>query len=193
MNKELAAMPSNRQNSRQQSAKLAFCGLMVALSVVLMLSGGLIPVMTYCAPMMCGVFLLPIFAEYGKKAAWTAFAATAVMTLILGTDKEAAFFYIFFGYYPILKWSMDRIKKKPLRLGAKLLMFNLSFLLLYAFLGFVLHMDAVLSELTGMGTLAMLVFGLMFNACMLLYDRLLFPLLLLYAKKLRPRLGLIKQ
>lgn len=186
-------MPGNRQTSRQQSSKMAFCGLMVALSVVLMLTSGLIPVMTYCAPMLSGILLLPILAEYGKKTAWTAFAATAIIALILGTDKEAAFFFIFFGYYPILKWEIDRIRKKPLRLGAKLLVFNASFLLMYAFLGFILRMDAVIAEFSGMGSFALLAFALMFNACMSLYDRLMLPLLILYAKKLRPRLKFIRQ
>jgi len=36
-------MANNRRQSRQQSSKIAFCGLTVALSVTLMLSGGLIP------------------------------------------------------------------------------------------------------------------------------------------------------
>ena len=45
----------NRADSRRQSSKIAFCGMMVALSVALMLTGGLIPIATYCAPLMCGV------------------------------------------------------------------------------------------------------------------------------------------
>lgn len=40
----------NRSASRKQSGKIAFCGMMVALSVALMLTGGLIPIATYCAP-----------------------------------------------------------------------------------------------------------------------------------------------
>ncbi|MFR8976356.1 MAG: hypothetical protein ACLVJB_00345 [Christensenellales bacterium] len=54
----------NRSASRKQSGKIAFCGMMVALSVALMLTGGLIPIATYCAPMM-GV-LLPIFRIWKK-------------------------------------------------------------------------------------------------------------------------------
>ena len=103
---------SNRADSRRQSSKIAFCGMMVALSVALMLTGGLIPIATYCAPLMCGVLLLPIFLEYGKKTALTAYAATSLIVLILGIDKEAAFFYIFLGYYPVIKWNLDKLKKQ---------------------------------------------------------------------------------
>ena len=80
----------NRSGSRKQSGKVAFCGMMVALSVALMLTGGLVPIATYCAPMLGGILLLPIMLEYGRKTAWTAYIATSLIVLTLGVDKEAA-------------------------------------------------------------------------------------------------------
>ena len=53
-------MANNRARSRQSSARIAFCGMMSALSIVFMLSGGLIPIATYCSPMISGVLLLPV-------------------------------------------------------------------------------------------------------------------------------------
>lgn len=184
-------MANNRSRSRRQSSKIAFCGLMVALSVALMLSGGLIPIATYCVPMISSVLLLPILLEYGRKTAWTAYAAVSLITLLLGIDKEAAFFYLFLGYYPILKWEIERIKKKPKRLACKLLVFNVSIVLMYAVLGFLLNMDALVEEFTQMGALLLIVFALTLNVCMLLYDRLLVPMVYLYVNKLRPRLRFI--
>ena len=129
----------NRSASRKQSGKIAFCGMMVALSVALTLTGGLIPIATYCAPMISGVLLLSILLEYGKKTAWMGYLATALIVLILGIDKEAAFFYIFLGYYPIIKWSIDKLHQKPMRVILKLLLFNGAVVAMYAVLGFVLH------------------------------------------------------
>ena len=181
-------MSSNRNRSRKESSKIAFCGLMVALSVALMLTGGLIPIATYCAPMAGGILLLPILLEYGKKAAWTAYAAVSLITLLLGTDKEAAFFYLFLGHYPLLKWEIERLKNKKLRLPCKLLVFNVSIVIMYLILGFLLNMQALVQEFTQMGTLLLIAFLLMLNLCLLLYDRLLFPLIYLYVNKLKPRL-----
>jgi len=181
-------MSSNRIRSRKESSKIAFCGLMVALSVTLMLTGGLIPIATYCAPMAAGLLLLPIMLEYGKASAWTAYAAVSLITSLLGTDKEAAFFYIFLGYYPLLKWEIERIRNKRLRLPCKLLVFNLSIAAMYCILGFLLNMQAIIQEFTQMGTVLLLVFLLMLNACLLLYDRLLIPMIYLYANKIKPRL-----
>lgn len=186
-------MANNRARSRLQSMKTAFCGMMVALSVVLMLAGGMIPIATYCVPMACGLLLLPVLLEYGKKAAWTVFAAVSVIALILGIDKEAAFFYLFLGYYPLVKWDIDRIRSKPVRLAAKLLLFNASLLVMYAVLGLVLNMDAVVAEFTQMGAALLAAFGVTLNLCLLLFDRLLTPMVCLYVYKLRPRLKFLRR
>ena len=79
----------NRSGSRKQSGKVAFCGMMVALSVALMLTGGLVPIATYCAPMLGGILLLPIMLEYGRKTAWTAYIATSLIVLTLGVAGVA--------------------------------------------------------------------------------------------------------
>lgn len=179
---------SNRADSRRQSSKIAFCGMMVALSVALMLTGGLIPIATYCAPLMCGVLLLPIFLEYGKKTALTAYAATSLIVLILGIDKEAAFFYIFLGYYPVIKWNLDKLKNKPLRILVKLIIFNTAVFAMYAVLGWILHMDAVVAEFTEMGIWLLAGFVVLLNICLLMYDKLLIALTIVYVKKLRPKL-----
>lgn len=180
-------MQSNRNKSRTQSKSIALCGMMTALTIVLMVAGGLIPVATYCVPMAAGILLLPILLEYGKKTAWTTYAAASLIALLLGVDKEAAFFYVFFGHYPLLKWELDRIRSIPLRFTAKILMYNLSFAAMYALLGLVMNMDALLQEFTQMGFYVLAAFVLLFNLCMLLYDRLIMPLAIIYIKKLRPR------
>jgi len=183
---------SNRSSSREQSKRIAFCGLTAALSVALMLTGGLIPIATYCAPMAAGILLLPVMLEYGKKSAWTAYAAVALITLLMGVDKEASFFYLFIGYYPLLKWEIERKKNKKLRLLCKLLVFNAAVIIMYLVLGFLLNMNALIQEFTQMGAALLLLFLAMLNACLLLYDRLLLPMVYLYVNRIRPRLRFIR-
>ncbi len=185
-------MSSRRNNSRRQSSMIAFCGLMVALSVALMLAGGIVPIATYCVPMASAILLLPILLEYGRKAAWTAYIAVSLIVLMLGIDKEAAFFYVFLGYYPILKWEIERIKNKRLHLPCKLLVFNSAIVLMYLTLGLLTNMTAVLGEFTEMGIVLLIVFLLMLNACLLLYDRLMLPLVYLYVNRIKPRLKFIR-
>ena len=172
---------------------IAFCGMMVALATVMMFTGGLIPVLTYCAPMIAGVILLPVLLECGKKAAWTAYAAVALITLFVGIDKEAAFFFLFLGYYPVVKWDIDRLRHKPLRVLIKLLVFNVSVALMYVLLGLLLNMNALIEEFTQMGAVLLAAFVVILNACMLLYDRLLAPMVYLYVNKIAPKLRFLRR
>ena len=184
---------SSREISRYQSSRNEFCGLMAALSVVLMLSGGLIPIATYCVPMMAGILLLPIMIEHGKKSAWTTSAAVSRIVLLLGIDKEAAAFYLFFGCYPLIKCEIDRIRNKLFRFLIKLFVFNIALLAMYALLGIILNMDALVQEFLVMGPWLLLLFVLFFNLCLFLLDRLLVPLIMLYVHRIRPRLRFLKR
>ena len=55
--------------------------------------------------------LLPVLEELGTKAAGTSYAAAAILALLLAPDRETAFVYLFFGWYPILR---PRIAALPL-------------------------------------------------------------------------------
>ena len=66
------------KTNKGQAYTVAFCSLMAALGAVLMLTGGLIPVMTYCSPLMAGVLLIPVLREFGKKWAWLVWLVTAL-------------------------------------------------------------------------------------------------------------------
>ena len=179
---------SNRRHGHRQSVTVAYSGMAAALSVVLLLTGSLVPVMTYVSPLAAGVLLLPVMAEFGRRWAWSCYAVSAVIVLLLGVDREAAFFYLFFGYYPIVKWQLDRIRPMPLCLLAKTGLFAVSGGAMYAILAFLLHMDALLAEFGEMGTAMTVLFFALMLLCLHLYDRLLFPLLLLYDRKLKPKL-----
>ena len=60
--------------------------------------------------------------------------------------------------------------------------------MMYLILGFLLNMQAIIQEFSDMGMVFTLLFLIMLNACLLIYDRLLFPMLYLYANKIKPRL-----
>lgn len=180
---------NDRERMRQQSGRAALCGLMAALSVVLMLLGGYLAIATYAVPMFCSLFLLPALAEYGSGAAWLTYGAVTLLGLMLCQDKEAAFFYLFLGYYPILKQYLDKIGNKVIRLAAKLAVVNAAVVLMYAVLGFVLGMDDAVAEFRTMGTVMLWGYALLLNVTMLIFDRLLVKMSAVYQYKLRPRLG----
>ena len=180
--------PSNRQKSASASQRIALCGMLAALSAALLLSSGLIPVMTYAAPLLSGLLLIPIRLAFDRKAAWITWLAVALIVLMLGADKEAAFFYLFVGWYPIAKWDIERrVRKKRLQLLLKALLFLLLFAAMYAVLLFLIPVGSVGEDFAEMGRVLSAVFLLGLTACMLLYDRLITPLTLMYVQRIQPR------
>ena len=177
----------------KSSLKIAMCGMAVALSVVNMMLGGLIPAAVYAVPLLCGLILLPISIEFGKASAWATYAATATLALVLGFDKEAVFFYIFIGYYPIVKWSFDKIRSVPLRIAAKLLLFTLSVVIMYGLLNLLFPLEAFMQEFHEMGTWMLLGLIIVYDISMLLYDRLLFASLFIYANRIKPKLRFLRR
>ena len=172
----------------KKSRKMALTGMLCALAVVLMMLGGVIPLATFCCPALAGLMLIPVFVECGEKLSWCAYAAIAALSLILCPDKEAALLLAFIGYYPILRWRLDQLRSSLLRVVAKLGVFNLAVLAMYALSILVLQMDQILREYQEMGlalTIACLLVG---NVTLLLYDRLIAIMTALYVNRLRGRL-----
>ena len=152
--------------------RLAVGAVMAAVGTVLMLLGGVIPVFTYVSPLLASLFLIPADCVVGKKAAWVVWVITAGLTLLLGADKEAAFFYVFFSWYPLLKPVLDRIGNRWIRLTVKSLLFSLCGAVLLLLTVLVLGIGENLTESPGLH-LADLAFLFALILCMLLFDRAL--------------------
>ena len=173
---------------RQNSRRMAISGMMTALAVTVMLLVGVIPAATFCAPALAGLLLVPVFCEGGMKLALGAYSATAALSLMLCPDKEAALLFAFLGWYPAVKWLVDaKLRPWPRRL-VKLLMWNAAAGAMVAAIAFVFKMDAVMAEYREMGRAMLAAFILLGNVTLMLYDRLLGIVAVLYLKKLRPKL-----
>lgn len=123
---------------------LALCGVLTALAVVLLCLGGVIPGAVFCAPILAMAALLPVLEELGPKAAGTAYAAVSILALLLVPDRETAFVYLFFGWYPILRPKIAALPSRPLRVLARVAVCSAAALLLY---GLVLRLMGLTADL----------------------------------------------
>lgn len=158
---------------------VAISALLAALGASVMMAAGLIPVLTYCSPLAASLFLIPVLREFGKGRGWMTWAVTAVLSAILCADKEAVFFYIFLGCYPVLKPSFDKLGRAGR--AAKLLYFAASLAAMYGLILFVFGLDI---EIEGPGFMIALYITLV--AVMLLFDFVLQRMALLYERRIRP-------
>lgn len=153
---------------RDSNAKnMALGGVLAALAIVIMCLGGLIPLATYVCPVLCTVILYVILRLCGKRTAWTWYGAVSLLCLLMAPDKEAAGVFLFFGYYPILRSVLDRLK---LRWLFKVLYFNLSTAVLYLLLIYVMGMTQLLTEFQEAGLVLGAVTLLLGNVTFLLLD-----------------------
>lgn len=110
---------------------LALCGVLAALAAALLILGGILPGLVFCAPILAMAVLLPVLEELGPKAAGTAYAAVSILALLLVPNRETAFVYLFFGWYPILRPKIAALPSRPLRLLARIAVCTAAALLLY--------------------------------------------------------------
>ncbi len=109
----------------KNSVKTAVCGLSTALSVVLMFVSGFFYSLTYVAPLVLGFLMVMVCKTFGAKSALCVYFASAFLSLILVSQKESAIIYtLFFGYYPIIKQYLDKVKPKIISAALKLTIFN---------------------------------------------------------------------
>lgn len=165
-----------------KSRRIALCGMLCALAVVVLSFGGLLGVATYCAPLLAMAALLPILEEYGPRMALAAWGAVSILALLLVTDWETTLVYVFFGWYPVLQPCIRRIPTRAMRLIVKLLLGNVLILTLYGVVLRLLGLTADLLESTRILNAALLVLG---NVVFLLLDLVLDRLRLMWRYRFR--------
>ena len=147
----------------RESSKASLCGIISALSVVIMLSTYISPLLVYTAPPFAGLLLLIIVNELGYKWSFAAYSTVSLLSVFLIADKEAAvFFSFFFGYYPMLVVLINStVKFKTLGLFIKFLLFNASCVasLLISSYFFGINYTDIINE----GTFYILLFILLLN------------------------------
>lgn len=150
--------------------KIALGGILAALAVVIMCLGGMIPLATFICPMLCAIIQYVVLRCCGQRIAWAWFGAVALLSILLGPDKEAALVFYLIGCYPNLK---PHFEKSKLRILWKIIFFNGAIGLLYGLLIKLFGMDSLMAEYEELGMIGLIVMLLLGNACFFLLDRLL--------------------
>ena len=155
---------------RGEARRIALGGMMAALAVVIMSLGGLIPIATFVCPMLCMLLLAFVTRFCGIRIGWAWYGAVAILSLLMGPDKEAAAVYAFLGFYPIIKPWLDRMK---FGLAVKLVLFNGLILAMYWLLIHLFGMDQIAAEYQELGTIMTVVMLILGNVTFFLLDRVL--------------------
>lgn len=179
------------QKKTSVTFNIAFCGIISAISVMVMFIS-LIPSFAYAMPALAGICIWIISEQIGKKWAVLSYIAVTLLSFMLIPEIEADFFFLsFFGYYPTLRFCLDKIKSSLVRFLIKLGVFNIAIVITYNILCVLLSTEEMLDGLEDFGVYAVYVLWGMGNIAFLLYDFFLGYMREIYVKFVKPRVSKI--
>lgn len=171
--------------SKQQIRKIAVCGVMSALELVILYLSGVFQAFDLSLAAFTVIFSVLVLIEYGKKPAWAIYGAVSVLALIIVPQKFTAVCYLlFFGCYPVIKAYLEK-PKKLLSWILKLLVFNAAFMLIY----FVSIKFVLVEEIAAVGSTFFFITLGLGNVAFILFDYVLTLIITLYIFKLRKKFG----
>jgi len=156
---------------------IAMCGMMAALSVVVMALGAALGLGMYVSPMIAGICLIPVGNAYGKKYQTMLWIAVSILCFILVPNIEENLMYLcLFGCYPIIRPYFQKLPNGS-RFVTKLAFFTVVFAGLE-----LLIMSVLVPETMGVGMMiALIVLG---DVTFMMYDFVLPRAELLLSKRL---------
>ena len=169
------------------SFNIAYCGIIVAFSVIIMFAA-LIPSMTYVLPAFSGMCIWTVSEQISRKWGLLSFAASAVLCFVLIPEIEADLYYAFlFGYYPIIKELVEKIRPKILAFLAKFIIFNVMVVIAFWILSHIMNLDVIIEGLESFGEAAIYVFWGAANVVFLIYDFALGQIFYAFRKWIKPK------
>lgn len=101
-----------------------------------------IPNMTYAVPAIAGVILIAPLIETGKKYAFLCYLVVSIFSLLFAEPESSVLFILLFGYYPVLKAIIEKLKNIVARYLMKLIVFNASAVAAFYTLEYLVLSDA---------------------------------------------------
>ena len=154
-----------------------------ALGVVALYLGSFIEVLDISTAVLASVLCAVMVIEYGKGAPLSVFLVTALLSLLLLPNKFPALLYVvFFGYYPIIKEKIEKIRSRIAQWTVKLCIFALATVVLF----FIMNFFTVDVDIPA-GTLMKAGLALLIALTLVIYDLALTKIITFYIIRLRNR------
>ena len=177
-----------RKKSENNALKITLSSAIAALSLVLMLMTGMLPLGTFALPCIAGMIVTSVVIECGYKWAFSVYAVVSVLALIVAADKEAVvYFVMLFGYYPLLKGIFEgRIKNIFVQYVLKYAVFNAAVISAFFISIFILLVP--IEEFSIGDYYAPWIFLVAGNIFFILYDKAITSVVTLYIRRLRDKI-----
>jgi len=169
----------------KKNFKITLSAMMAALAVAVMLLS-FFPYLTYAIPAIAGLFIMVVVIEVDLKWAIGSYLASAAIVLFLPEPESKLMYIFFFGYYPILKAFLDRMRRPKLEWIFKIIAFNTAVVIVY--FAFSAVIDLSLDDFGKLGKYGVWVLLFLGNIVFVLYDIAVSRMSMMYMSVLHPRI-----
>ena len=119
-------------NSKKVSYKVSLGGIVAALCLLMMFLTAVFPPLNITLPIFAGMLITVVAVEVSPSWSFVTYVTVSLLSFFITPDKEAAIiFSLFFGYYPVLKWVIEKLKSKVFAWAVKLVVFNAAIIVIY--------------------------------------------------------------
>ena len=182
----------------QKTKRLTASALLAALGVALLFMGSFIETLDLSMAALASFFCLFAVIEFGGIYPWLIFAVTGILSVVLMPYSMGGWFYIlFFGYYPIVKDKLQRLKK-PFVWTLKILLLNAAVAISLTLASFLLYGGDFYNTFMmtfgedGWGLYAAIGTYLLLNVTFVVYDIALNRLVVFYYVKIRNKFKFLR-
>ena len=169
--------------------KLALSSIFTALSITLLYFGSILNTLEFTAIAIAATILVIVYEECDKKYAWLTYFSVMFLSFFLVTYVSTAILYALYGFYPILKYDIDKKKSKTIRLILKSFAFGISTLLAYILLVVVLKI--IITELEFQQFAQLIHIGLTVSLIIIfiMFDKFLTMFRIAYLRRIKPKIS----
>lgn len=170
----------------KNTKKITFCAIMAALAAVMML-GSYFMYLTYAIPAIAGLCIMVIVVEFDCKWALLTYITSSFLTFLFAEFESKVMFIAFFGFYPIVKCLVEKIKKPTIEWIIKYLIFNICIVGAYSLFASVLLDPSSFKDMGAFAKYAPWILLVMANVTFAIYDIAISKLCWLYLNKLHKK------
>lgn len=176
-------------NKNNVNYKVALGGVISALCLMFMFFTALSPVLYIVMPMLAGLMLMVMVFETDTKWAVTTYFSVSILSILITFNKEAVLmFIIFFGYYPVLKQYLDKIRLGFFRRCIKFILFNVCIIADFFITIKIFGITDLIDEMNDYGKYGLYILLGMTDLTFCTYDIALANCSQLYLKWFRPKI-----
>ncbi len=112
-------------NSGSRVKRITLSGILLAFTVISVFLAATLPTSKLSLYALSSLFMAVIIIEFGTRAGWAFYLASAILSVLLVPWLEVIPFIVFFGVYGLIKLYIERIPGRVIEYVLKLIYFNI--------------------------------------------------------------------